>query len=379
MSTVLDLPTRNISIMFRDMHVRPAFIALYSVDLVVFCLVAMLVASVSPGEGHQNHAFLRAYLLCNSYEFLSALLTYHVGFRCGIQYMNIVFSVIYACLLVWGIGVCMVTWSSCDALLYFPCTLTVVYCIVKHFVILPQLVDVQQVGALLDRMAAEAREPFLNAVAQAAGHEGRNDKATCVPCPTCDDRLGKVQSVETDVWQAGHPPSALEAHRRTVQEEACYTVGGDALVIKASPGKGLGVFAVGAIPPDHFLECYGGELRCDGDVLTSTSAYLFSLGGERCIDASDGCEGTTWTRYMNHARAPRANCVARVCFGPATSHCVVAEDGSWMDANVPAGPRVEIWTSRSIRPSEELAFDYGREYADRMRQECQAQGITFVE
>merc|ERR1712159_216224 len=101
---------------------------------------------------------------------------------------------------------------------------------------------------------------------------------------------------------------------------------------------GLGVFAAQHLASGRFLDCYGGEMKTDSDVESSSSAYIFSVGSGNNIDAALECEGTNWTRYMNHG-VP-SNVKAVVCHGPASTHTLINEDGSWLDVQVPAGPRV---------------------------------------
>lgn len=340
------------SFAFRDMHSRPSFIIMTAVDVLLFCLVAALVACVPAEESLQNLAYLVGYLLFSGYELCATAIVYCIGFRYGIRYVNVIMSLLLVCFMAWGIIVCFATWASSEPLLYYPCVITLVYCVLKHCVIVPHFVGDDHVGAMLDHMAAgaEAREPLLD-----------------------------VEGARHLLAEEVQPSLAKDSWCSDNKEEVAQTLGGDVIRIKPAGCKGLGAFAAAAIPADRYLECYGGEHRLDEEVAISSSAYLFSLGGGRCIDAAEGCEGITWTRYINHARAHRANCVARVCFGPATAHCIVTDDGSWIDAEVPPGPRVEIWTTRPIQAGEELIFDYGREYADHLKRECEANGSPFVE
>merc|ERR1712194_241352 len=155
-------------------------------------------------------------------------------------------------------------------------------------------------------------------------------------------------------------------------EPVCYTMCGDTLEVRPSVGKGLGVFAVVSLPRGRFLGCYGGELRFDSEVVDSSSEYLFSLGDGRNLDAARDCSGTNWTRFLNHcSREP--NVEARICRDAGLEHMVFLEDGSWIEVEVPPGPRVEFWTRADIQAGDELCFDYGREFGAILDRGCLAQ------
>lgn len=111
-------------------------------------------------------------------------------------------------------------------------------------------------------------------------------------------------------------------------EEAPY-----ALAVRKA-GNGFGIFALEEIPKGEYVLEYTGEIITDEEADRRESKYL--------IDAEDGwvIDGTgreNFARYINHRCKP--NCEA------------VAE-----------GKRVFIYTTRRIKPGEELGYDYGKDY-----------------
>eukprot|EP00971_Amphidinium_carterae_P066574 1318358-Amphidinium_carterae.1 len=157
------------------------------------------------------------------------------------------------------------------------------------------------------------------------------------------------------------------------------TLAGDRLEVKPALGKGLGVFAVEALHANRFLGCYGGVLCDEADVAQSESAYLFSIGSMKCLDAENpDSEYVNWTRYMNHS-ACRPTVRAVVRHGPATSHTVLVGDDGWQEVQVPNGPRVEFWTLRKVEGGEELTFNYGEDYAKALKLRLEQSGEEMVD
>ena len=72
-------------------------------------------------------------------------------------------------------------------------------------------------------------------------------------------------------------------------EEHASSLGGWPLVVKPSPGKGLGVFAASPLPSGLLLGLYKGELIDDEELGArgEWSDYIFDLGNGQSIDAQD--------------------------------------------------------------------------------------------
>jgi len=97
---------------------------------------------------------------------------------------------------------------------------------------------------------------------------------------------------------------------------------------------GLGLFAVERIPKGKRIIEYTGP-RVPNDVVDkSDGKYFFGVNKKWSID---GRGRDNIARYINHSCEPNA------------------------EAIISRG-RVWIWSKRAIKPGEEIAYDYGKEY-----------------
>lgn len=105
-------------------------------------------------------------------------------------------------------------------------------------------------------------------------------------------------------------------------------------VKKSKTGHGL--FAEEAIPKNRFIIEYWGTIISNDEADNVGGRYLFGLDNGTTIN---GSIKENIARYVNHSCRP--NCEAR---------------------NV--GNRIFIFTTKKIKPDEELTYDYGKEYVD---------------
>jgi SET domain-containing protein len=97
---------------------------------------------------------------------------------------------------------------------------------------------------------------------------------------------------------------------------------------------GLGLFAVAPIKKAAFIVEYWGEPMRSEDADKLYGKYLFDLGNGWTID---GADRKNIARYINHSCRP--------------------------NAEVRTGRRsVRIYAIKTIRPDDEITYDYGREY-----------------
>ncbi len=114
-----------------------------------------------------------------------------------------------------------------------------------------------------------------------------------------------------------------------------YTPGDFALAVRRS-SAGLGLFAEQRIPKGAcVIEYFGPQITAEQEQ-TSNSRYLFAINSKKTID---GSLRANKARYINHSC--KANCEPHIHKG-----------------------RVFIVAKRSIKPEEELAYDYGKDYFD---------------
>lgn len=104
-------------------------------------------------------------------------------------------------------------------------------------------------------------------------------------------------------------------------------------VVKRSKA-GLGLFAVKAIPKGTKIIEYFGPRIPNEDVEKSNGKYFFGVNSKWSID---GSVRNNIARYINHSCRPNA------------------------EAIITKG-RIWIWSRRNIKPGEEIAYDYGKEY-----------------
>lgn len=98
--------------------------------------------------------------------------------------------------------------------------------------------------------------------------------------------------------------------------------------------SGLGLFAVKRIPKGTRIIEYTGPRISNEEVEKSDGKYFFGVTRKWSID---GCGRDNIARYINHSCRPNA------------------------EAIISRG-RVWIWSRRAIKPGEEIAYDYGKEY-----------------
>jgi SET domain-containing protein len=97
---------------------------------------------------------------------------------------------------------------------------------------------------------------------------------------------------------------------------------------------GLGLFALELIPKGKRIVEYTGPRISNEEVEKSNGKYFFGVNSKWSID---GSPRSNIARYINHSCRPNA------------------------EAIISKG-RVWIWSRRNIKPGEEIAYDYGKEY-----------------
>lgn len=100
--------------------------------------------------------------------------------------------------------------------------------------------------------------------------------------------------------------------------------------------SGLGLFAEEKIPKGAFVTEYWGELLTDKQANSRYGKYLFQMDNGKTID---GATRKNVARYINHACKP--NCEVNFY-----------------------GNRIFVEALRSIKPGEEITYDYDTEYFD---------------
>jgi hypothetical protein len=97
---------------------------------------------------------------------------------------------------------------------------------------------------------------------------------------------------------------------------------------------GLGLFAEVPFKKDDFIIEYAGSIISNKEADDRPNRYIFEISSRRSID---GSTRKNLARYINHSCDP--NCEAEI-------------DGS----------RIMIYAVRSIKPGEELTYNYGKQY-----------------
>ena len=147
--------------------------------------------------------------------------------------------------------------------------------------------------------------------------------------------------IKNPMTQAG-PSSSLLTHATTTRRArtaATLPSGGRRIQVRRSGVHGKGVFAVAALAPQETVIEYKGEVitwkealrRHPHDPKDPNHTFYFHIDDKHVIDAKVGGNAARW---INHACQP--NCEADE-----------------------VGGRVFIKALRSIRPGEELFYDYG--------------------
>ena len=99
---------------------------------------------------------------------------------------------------------------------------------------------------------------------------------------------------------------------------------------------GLGLFALEPIRKGEFIAEYWGKLVRWNDVDNLQGKYLFDLNKRWAIDGSDR---RNTARYINHSCKPNAD-------------------------PYEVKRKIKIYARRTIRPGEEITYNYGKEYFD---------------
>ncbi len=97
---------------------------------------------------------------------------------------------------------------------------------------------------------------------------------------------------------------------------------------------GLGLFAVQPIAKGTRIIEYTGPLIPNEEVDQRRGRYFFGVNSKWTID---GSPRSNVARYINHSCKPNAEALI-------------------------SGRRVWIWSRKNIKPGEEIAYDYGKEY-----------------
>jgi hypothetical protein len=114
-----------------------------------------------------------------------------------------------------------------------------------------------------------------------------------------------------------------------------YAPGDFDLQVKRS-SAGFGLFTNSVIPKGACIVEYTGRVLEPGEEFTARSKYLFEVSAKKTIDGSP-----RWNiaRYINHSCRPNS------------------------EPEIHKG-RVFIFAKRAIKPGEELAYNYGKDYFD---------------
>eukprot|EP00965_Chrysotila_dentata_P256529 6212570-Pleurochrysis_carterae.AAC.4 len=122
--------------------------------------------------------------------------------------------------------------------------------------------------------------------------------------------------------------------------------------VKASPGKGNGLYAASPIAKGTFIFDYRGEVLKGLDELFARyadggGAYVACINANLYIDGADP-KKSNLARYMNHARKDPNVQQRKQRYGP--------------------NPAMHFYARRDIAAGEELTFDYGDEYWEALKQ-----------
>ena len=110
-------------------------------------------------------------------------------------------------------------------------------------------------------------------------------------------------------------------------------IGNYAYTVKRS-SAGFGLFADEPIPKGKFIIEYYGPIMTPDEADEKKGKYLFEISSRR---VADGTPRYNTARYINHSCRP--NCRTDIVRG-----------------------KIYIYARRNIKPGEELAYDYGKEY-----------------
>ena len=107
------------------------------------------------------------------------------------------------------------------------------------------------------------------------------------------------------------------------------------LLVKRSR-SGLGLFTNTLIKKGQFIIEYFGPILTVAEADNKGGKYLFDISSRRTVD---GSARRNIARYINHSCRP--NCEVDIIRG-----------------------RIFVFAKKNIKPNEELAYDYGKEYYD---------------
>jgi len=116
-----------------------------------------------------------------------------------------------------------------------------------------------------------------------------------------------------------------------------YVPGDFELSVRRS-SAGLGLFAEEKIEKGACIIEYTGRILSPDEEITSRSKYLFEVSARKTIDGTDR---NNKARYINHSCKPNAEPV------------------------IYRG-RVMIMAKRSIKPGEEITYNYGKNYFEQL-------------
>ena len=129
------------------------------------------------------------------------------------------------------------------------------------------------------------------------------------------------------------------------------------------PNAGLGIFANTRINKGRFLGNYMGEM-CDGDNNLPRSDYVFTSRSRTNTFSIDGTnlESSNYTRFINCAAVGTENVVAVRHVDATRASVYVKKDGKQIDID----GYIFFFAARDIEPGEELLFDYGISYRNKL-------------
>jgi uncharacterized protein len=118
--------------------------------------------------------------------------------------------------------------------------------------------------------------------------------------------------------------------------------------------SGLGLIASKEIPREKRLIEYFGPRISNEEVEKSLGKYFFGVNSKWSVD---GSPRTNIARYINHSCRPNA------------------------EARISTRGRIWIWSIKRIKPGEEIAYDYGKEYFENVIKPmgCRCQNCTVGE
>lgn len=121
--------------------------------------------------------------------------------------------------------------------------------------------------------------------------------------------------------------------KKAAKKPGKYAPGNFLLKVKRSKA-GLGLFTYSPIKKGACIIEYTGKILTKQEEEDSNSLYLFDAGGGVTID---GATRQNTARYINHSCRPNAEIEIRK-------------------------RRVYVFAKRAIKPGEELAYDYDKDY-----------------